>query len=48
MKAKRGRRRKQILDDVTSTRSSWKLKEEEPDRTMWREYGMNENNSLVQ
>ena len=36
MKERRGRRRKQILDDVTSTRSSWNLKEEELDRTMWR------------
>jgi hypothetical protein len=33
---RRERRRKQILDDVTSTRSSRKLKEGELDRTLWR------------
>jgi hypothetical protein len=33
---RRGRRRKQILDDVTSTRSSRKLKEEELNSTLWR------------
>jgi len=33
---RRGRKRKQILDDVTSTRSSRKLKQEELDRTLWR------------
>ena len=36
MTERQGRRRKQTLDDVTSTRSSWKLKEEELDRTLWR------------
>ena len=33
---RRGRRRKQILDDLEETRGCWKLKEEAPDRTLWR------------
>jgi hypothetical protein len=33
---KRGRRRKQLLDDVKEKRRYWKLKEEALDRTLWR------------
>jgi hypothetical protein len=33
---RRGRRRKQILDDLEEMRGCWKLKEETPDRTLWR------------
>jgi hypothetical protein len=33
---KRGRRRKQLLNDLTKTRGYWKLKEEALDRTMRR------------
>jgi hypothetical protein len=33
---RRGRRRKQLLDDHKETRGYWKLKEEALDRTMWR------------
>jgi hypothetical protein len=32
----RGRRRKQLLDDLKEARRSWKLKEEAQDRTLWR------------
>jgi hypothetical protein len=32
----RGRRRKQLLDDVKETRTYWKLKEEALDCTLWR------------
>jgi hypothetical protein len=34
--ARRGRRRKQILDDLKETGVSWELKEEALDRTQWR------------
>jgi hypothetical protein len=33
---RRGRRRKQLLDDLKEKRSYWKLKEEALDRTVWR------------
>jgi hypothetical protein len=32
----RGRRRKQLLDDLKEKRGYWKLKEEALDRTLWR------------
>jgi hypothetical protein len=32
----RGRRRKQLLDDLKETTSYWKLSEEALDRTLWR------------
>jgi hypothetical protein len=32
---RRGRRHKQLLDDLTETRGYWKLKEEAQDRTDW-------------
>jgi hypothetical protein len=33
---RRGRRRKQLLDDLKEKRRYWKLKEEALDRTQWR------------
>jgi hypothetical protein len=36
MTGRRGRRRKQLLDDLKEKRRYWKLKEEAPDRTSWR------------
>jgi len=33
---RRGRRRKQLLDDPKERRGYWKLKEEALDRTLWR------------
>jgi hypothetical protein len=33
---RRGRRRKQLLDDLKEVRRDWKLKEEAQDRTLWR------------
>jgi len=33
---RRGRRRKQLLDDVKETRGCWKLKEKALGRTLWR------------
>jgi hypothetical protein len=33
---RRGKRRKQLLDDLKETRWYWKLKEEAPDCTVWR------------
>jgi len=33
---RRGRRRKQLLDDLEETREYWKLKAEALDRTVWR------------
>jgi len=33
---RRGRRRRQLLDDLKETRGCWKLKEEAQDRTLWR------------
>jgi len=33
---KRGRRSKQLLDDLKKARGYWKLKEEVLDRTVWR------------
>ena len=38
---RRGRRRRQLLDDLKETRRYWKLKEEALDHTLWsgREYG---------
>jgi hypothetical protein len=33
---RRGRRRKQLLDDLKEKRRYWKLKEEALDRTVWR------------
>jgi hypothetical protein len=34
MMARRGRRRKQILDELNETKGCWKLKEEALDRTL--------------
>jgi hypothetical protein len=36
MTGRRGRRRKQLLDDLKEKRRCWKLKEEALDRTLWR------------
>jgi hypothetical protein len=36
MTARRGRRSKQLLDDLMEKRGYWKLKEEALDRSMWR------------
>jgi hypothetical protein len=36
MKGRRGRRRKQLLDDLKEMKRYWKLKEEALDRTLWR------------
>jgi hypothetical protein len=36
MTGRRGRRRKQILDDLKEKKIYWKLKEEALDRTLWR------------
>jgi hypothetical protein len=36
MTGRRGRRCKQILDDLKEKRRYWKLKEEALDRTLWR------------
>jgi hypothetical protein len=36
MTGRRGRRRKQLLDDLKEKRGYWKLKEEALDRTLWR------------
>jgi hypothetical protein len=36
MTGRRGRRRKQLLDDINEKRKYWKLKEEALDRTLWR------------
>jgi hypothetical protein len=36
MTGRRGRRRKQLLDDLEEKRRYWKLKEEALDRTIWR------------
>jgi hypothetical protein len=33
---RRGRRHKQLLDDLKETKEYWKLKEEPLDRTVWR------------
>jgi hypothetical protein len=33
---RRGRRRKQLLDDLAEKRRYWKLKQEALDRTVWR------------
>jgi len=33
---RRGRRCKQLLDNLKDTRKYWKLKEEAADRTLWR------------
>jgi hypothetical protein len=33
---RRGRRRKQLLDDLKEKRGYWKLKDEAIDRTLWR------------
>jgi hypothetical protein len=35
---RRGRRRKQLMDDLKEGRRCWKLKEEAQDRTLWRTY----------
>jgi hypothetical protein len=35
MTGRRGRRRKQLLDDLTEKRRYWKLKEKALDRTLW-------------
>jgi hypothetical protein len=35
VKERRGRRRKQLLDDLKETREYWKLKEEALDSTVW-------------
>jgi hypothetical protein len=36
MTGRRGRRRKQLLDDLKEKRRYWKLKDEALDRTQWR------------
>jgi hypothetical protein len=36
MTGRRGRRSKQLLDDLKEKRKYWKLKEEALDRTLWR------------
>jgi hypothetical protein len=36
MTGRRGRRRKQLLDDLKEKRGYWKLKEEALDHTLWR------------
>jgi hypothetical protein len=36
MTGRRGRRCKQLLDDLKEKRRYWKLKEEALDRTLWR------------
>jgi hypothetical protein len=36
MAGRRGRRRKQLLDDLNEKKRYWKLKEEALDRTLWR------------
>jgi hypothetical protein len=36
MMGRRGRRRKQLLDDLKEKRRYWKLKEEALDHTLWR------------
>jgi hypothetical protein len=36
MTGRRGRKRKQLLDDLKEKRRYWKLKEEVLDRTVWR------------
>jgi hypothetical protein len=36
MTGRRGRRRKQLLDDLKEKRRYWKLKEEAPGRILWR------------
>jgi hypothetical protein len=36
MTGRRGRRHKQLLDDLKEKRRYWKLKEEALDRTQWR------------
>jgi hypothetical protein len=36
MTGRRGRRRKQLLDDLKEKRRYWKLKEKVLDRTLWR------------
>jgi hypothetical protein len=36
MTGRRGRRHKQLQDDLKEKRSYWKLKEEALDRTLWR------------
>jgi len=47
LKGRRGRRRKQLLDDLKETRGYWKLKEEAPDHTLWRSgFGRGSGNCL--
>jgi hypothetical protein len=36
MTGRRGRRRKQLLDDLKEKKRYWKMKEEALDRTLWR------------
>jgi hypothetical protein len=36
MTGRRGRKRKQLLDDLKDKIRNWKLKEEALDRTLWR------------
>jgi hypothetical protein len=36
MTVRRGRRRKQLLDDLKEKKRYWKLKEEALDHTLWR------------
>jgi hypothetical protein len=35
-KERRGKRRKQLLNDVMEKTGHWKSKDEAPDRTLWR------------
>jgi hypothetical protein len=36
VRGRRGRRRRQLLDDLKGKRGYWQLKEEELDRSLWR------------
>jgi hypothetical protein len=46
MTARRGRRRKQLVDDRKEKRREWKLKEEALDRPLWRELALEEATDL--
>jgi hypothetical protein len=46
MTGRRGRRRKQLLDDLKENKRYWKLKEEALDRTLWRELALEEATDL--
>jgi hypothetical protein len=49
MTGRRGRRRKQLLDDLKETRRYWKLKEAALNRTLWRtHFGIGYRPVLIQ